>query len=189
MGLKNNLMLNNENEFHLREGEFILAEGAWSETPWKFVVSKREPDPKLCTAAFCVVVYADQLLLVRNKTRDWEFPGGHINDDEELSSALAREVMEESGAVLENIKPFGHKMVLPKSPIPHRDKPGDFYPFPVSYVPYYFAEAVEILKVNLGQEITDTKLVGVEEAKGILEKGHHDFILQHLIDSKSLKLV
>lgn len=158
-------MSKTENELQLKGGEFVLAEGSWSNTPWRFIVSKTEPEPSLCTAAFCVVINRGKVLLVRNKDRDWEFPGGHINDGEELKSALAREVLEESGAVVEEMEFFGHKVVLPKSPVPHRDKPGSFYPFPYSYVPYYFAQAAEVLRVNLGLEITDVKLVGLKAAK------------------------
>lgn len=179
-----------ENELNLKEGEFVLAEAKWDDnTPWKFIVSKEKPDSGLSTAAFCVILHHGTLLLVQNKNRGWEIPGGHIDEGEEVEQALTREVLEETGAIIENPQMFGYKIVLPVSPIPHRDKKGSFYPFPRSFVPYYYAEASEILDIKLAPDVTGIKLVNFNEAKSILAPGHnHDKILEHLIKSRLINI-
>lgn len=179
-----------ENELNLRKGELILTEAMWEDnTQWKFIVSKENPDSNLCTAAFCVTSHSGSLLLVHNRKRRWEIPGGHIDEGEEIEQALIREVMEETGAVIENPQMFGYKIILPLSPIPHRDKKGKFYPFPYSFVPYYYAEASEILDLKLAPDVTSIKFVNFNEAKKMLAPGHnHDKIIEYLIKSRSINI-
>lgn len=179
-----------ENELNLKKGEFVLTEATWDDnTPWKFIVSKEKPDPNLCTAAFCVTSHRGALLLIQNRKRGWEIPGGHIDEGEEIEQALIREVMEETGAVIESPQMFGYKIVLPVSPIPHRDKKGSFYPFPQSFVPYYYAEASEILDLKLAPDVIGIKFVNFNEAKSMLTPGHnHDRILEHLIKSRLINI-
>lgn len=174
-----------ENELHLRKGEHVLTEGKWNNNiPWKFIVSNQKPDLDLCTAAFCITSYNGSLLLIQNRKRGWEIPGGHIEEGEEVEQALVREVMEEAGAVVENPQMFGYKIVLPEFSTPHRDKKGSFYPFPRSYILYYCAEASDILDLELAQDVIDTKLVSFNEAITMLAQGYsHDKILEYLIRS------
>ncbi len=74
-------------------------------------------------------------------------------------------------------------------PIPHRDKEGAFYPFPYSYVPYYYAEASEILDLKLAPDIIGIQFVNFNEAKRMLAPGHnHDKILEYLIKSRSINI-
>lgn len=183
MKFKANNPMNAEQKLHLGKGEFVLTEGVWDEnTPWKFIVSNKEPPPDLCTAAFCVAVSDGKILLVQQRDRDWELPGGHIDEGEEIEGALIRETLEESGAVVENLRMFGYKLVLPSSPVPHRETPGKFYPFPRSYVPYYYAQATEILNVRLSPDVIGSRVVSFNEAKTMLSPGHnHDKILEHLV--------
>lgn len=179
-----------ENELNLKKGEFVLTEATWEDSaPWKFIVSKEKPDSNLCTAAFCVTSHHGALLLIQNRKRGWEIPGGHIDEGEETEQALIREVMEETGAVIENPQMFGYKIVLPVSPIPHRDKKGSYYPFPHSFVPYYFAEASEILDLKLAPDVIGIKSVKFNEAKSMLAPGHnHDKILKYLIKSRLINI-
>lgn len=179
-----------ENELNLKEGEFVLTEAKWDDnTPWKFIVSKEKPDSNLCTAGFCVTSHHGALLLIQNKNRGWEIPGGHIDEGEEIEQALTREVLEETGAIIENPQMFGYKIVLPVSPIPHRDKKGSFYPFPRSFVPYYYAEASEILDLKLAPDAIGIKFVNFNEAKSMLAPGHnHDKILEYLIKSRLINI-
>lgn len=179
-----------ENELNLKKGEFVLTEAKWDDnTPWKFIVSKEKPDSNLCTAGFCVTLHHGALLLIQNKNRGWEIPGGHIDEGEEIEQALTREVLEETGAIIENPQMFGYKIVLPVSPIPHRDKKGSFYPFPRSFVPYYYAEASEILDIKLAPDVIGIKFANFNEAKSMLAPGHnHDKILEHLIKSRLINI-
>ncbi len=179
-----------EDELHLRKGEYVLTEGKWNDnTPWKFIVSKEKLNPDLCTAAFCITSYNGSLLLIQNRKRGWEIPGGHIDEGEGVEQTLVREVMEEAGAVVENPKMFGYIMVAPESPIPHRDKKGTFYRFPYSYIPYYYAEASDVLDLELALDVIDAKLVSFNEAITMLAQGYgHDKVLEYLIKSRLINI-
>lgn len=185
-GMPKPKLMKAEEELHLREGDFVLTEGVWeNKARWKFVVSPDRPDPNLCTAAFCVTTYQGLLVLVNNRHRGWEIPGGHIDEGEDLSQALVREVLEEGGVVIENPKMFGYKLILPSTPINHRDREGKIYPFPRSYIPFYYAEAVDVLKTRLEEDVVGVKLVGFNEAKRMLSpEPNNDKVIEYLISSK-----
>src|ERR1700761_9207007 len=44
---------------------------------------------------------AGRILLVRNLRRGWEFPGGQVEQGEEIPAALIREITEETGCTVE----------------------------------------------------------------------------------------
>lgn len=52
-------------------------------------------------AVAVMVQKEDKILLVKEKRRGWEFPGGYVNDKEPLKNAAIREVKEESGIDIE----------------------------------------------------------------------------------------
>lgn len=169
----------------------VLVAGEWKGgVPWQFIVTKSHeapPLPELCTAAFCIVTYQNKILLIKHANRGFEFPGGHINPEEDLLATIKREVLEEAGAVIPQPTFFGYKKVSPQTPIAHRDKPETFYPFPHSYVPYYHSEARELFPVERNQEIHEILLATWTEAEKLLAPGHsHQVILQHLIASGAI---
>ncbi len=54
--------------------------------------------PKHSLAASVAVVNSEnKILLVRNRQRGWEFPGGYVEEGESIQAAAIREVKEESG--------------------------------------------------------------------------------------------
>lgn len=167
----------------------ILTEGRWREDiPWQFIISDREPDPALCTATFCVTIYNGELLLVNNKSRGWELPGGHLDEGEQLKDALEREILEESGAVIKDPQLFGYKKISPKNPVRYKSTER-FYPYPHSYVPYYFAEASELFDAQPAVDIVEVKKVGLKEAKKLLTPGQsHDRIIEHLVRTKKVTI-
>lgn len=64
---------------------------------------------------FVVIVtkYQDKWVFVKHRKRDtWEIPGGHIDDGETPNEAASRELIEETGAIKFNIKPFCDYSVL-----------------------------------------------------------------------------
>ena len=42
----------------------------------------------------------NQILLVKTERRGWEMPGGHVEEGEDIISALKREVLEEAGVTI-----------------------------------------------------------------------------------------
>ncbi|MDZ5010779.1 NUDIX domain-containing protein, partial [Clostridium perfringens] len=58
---------------------------------------------------FAVIVtkYKGKLVYVRHKDRQtWEMPGGHREENESISKAASRELVEETGAKSFNITPI-----------------------------------------------------------------------------------
>lgn len=168
----------------------VITQGKWGEVPWQFVVDTNQPDISLCSAAFCIVTYQGKLVLVEHGFRGYEFTGGHVDPNEEIATTVAREVREESRAVIAEPKYFGYKKVSPTHPIPHRDNPNDFYPFPHSYVPYYFADASELLENEVfTSDIKSVRLVTYEEALQLLQPGHnHEKILDYLVQNQLINI-
>jgi ADP-ribose pyrophosphatase YjhB (NUDIX family) len=162
-----------------------ITNGKWGDTSWQFIAHAPEPAAQLCTAAFCVVTYQGKVVLVEHKSRGYEFTGGHIDLNEEIEKTVVREVREESRAVIETPQFFGYKKISPIKPIPHRDDPDRFYPFPHSYVPYYFAEASKIVEnEEVTQDINSVRLATYAEAVELLQPGHnHQKILDYLVRS------
>lgn len=56
----------------------------------------------------CLTYRGDRPLLVRNRYRAWEFPGGHAEPGETFDATTRREAREEAGAVLGTVHLMGH---------------------------------------------------------------------------------
>lgn len=69
--------------------ELLLGE---HDIPREYEVNER-------TAVRAVIFKDDYLLMVKNNRGDFKFPGGGVGNDEDLKSALLREVAEETGYV------------------------------------------------------------------------------------------
>ena len=55
----------------------------------------------ILAAGAVVINEKDEVLLVKNRRRGWEFPGGQVEVGENVISAVTREVKEESGVDIE----------------------------------------------------------------------------------------
>ena len=54
----------------------------------------------IVAVAGLVVDDFDRVLMIRNLRNDWEFPGGQVEEGENLIEALQREVLEETGIII-----------------------------------------------------------------------------------------
>lgn len=168
----------------------VITQDVWNDIPWQFIADTQYPDPTLCTAAFCIVTYQGKLVLPQHVTRGFEFAGGHIDGSESVGETIIRETREEALAVIEAPILFGYKKISPIKPIPHRDTPGAFYPYPHSYIPYFYAEATELLgQEYLTPDIQGVTLVNFAEVVKLLQPGHnHDILLRYLLDNKLIEV-
>jgi 8-oxo-dGTP pyrophosphatase MutT (NUDIX family) len=172
------------------QADVLVTSGFWGETPWHFFASIHQVDPALCTAAFCIVTYQGNLVLTEHGSRGFEFPGGHVDPNEEISSTVRREIREESGTIIVDPQYVGYKKVSPLAPIPHRDKAGEFYPYPHSYVPYFVAEASELLSAEeLASDVKSRKVATLAEARSLLSATqNHIAIVEYLMNLGRLNL-
>jgi len=170
-------------------GELVLSEGRWGENiSWQFIASTEQPKRELCTAVCCITMFDNKLLLVKNK-RGWECPAGKINDNEALEEAVFREVKEETRALISRPQIFGYKKLTALEQIPRVDESTLFYPFPNSYVVFFYAEAIAFSDEPLANDIEEVRLAGYDEAKELLSTGgQYKNVLEHLLQSKKINL-
>ncbi|GAB3715070.1 NUDIX domain-containing protein [Nocardiopsis oceani] len=64
--------------------------------------------PEEYDSVVCLTFCARRPLMVRNRRRAWEFPGGHREPGEDLYTTARREAHEEAGATLGDIRPLGY---------------------------------------------------------------------------------
>lgn len=64
--------------------------------------------PERHDSVVCLTYDGDRPLMVRNRRRGWEFPGGHSEPGESVAHTARREAMEEAGATLDGLRTVGH---------------------------------------------------------------------------------
>lgn len=170
-------------------GEFVLSKGKWGENiSWQFIASTELPKRELCTAVCCITTFDNKLLLVKNK-RGWECPSGHIRDDESLEQAASREVKEETCAIINKPRIFGYKKLTALKQAPRLNEPTLFYPFPNSYVVFFYADAIAFSDEPLAEDVEDVRFASYDEAKELLAKGRqYENVLEYLLQNKKINL-
>lgn len=172
----------------MKENQQPISTGNWNENiSWEFFIDGEIPDQELCTAVCCITVFQEKLVLVRNK-RGWECPAGKMEPGESAETAIIREVGEETGARIESPKVFGYKKLTALQPVLKPGQNDSFYPFPHSYVAFFYAEAVEIKQTELAQDALEVKLATLAEAQGLLEpQGKYKNMLELLSEQGLIK--
>lgn len=127
-----------------------------------FIESDWLPPAALTTAALGFVFQGESLLLARITGREWDLPGGHLEDDESPEEAMRREVLEESGAVVGNARLFAHQHIHSDDPVPEGFK----YPHPDAYMVFYICDIQALEPLTATEESVERKLWSPEEAHG-----------------------
>ena len=114
----------------------------------------------------------EALIGYASMTTHFEFPGGHLEGDETIPEALAREVVEETGIDISNNKlyPFYHLQYLCKDfPEKNVNTSIEFF-----YYVIYTDKKVDMTKANLdeGEKVEKyaASYVPIEQIEGILEE-------------------
>lgn len=145
----------------------VIGKGAWGDNlAWEVYETTTPPPAELCTAVMCVAVREGKVVLARS-VRGWGMLGGHIEDGESLEEALKREALEEGGFRIDNYGQFAVRKIVAKTPVSH-ERSSKAYPFPVSYITYYWATTSAPLVAPEGEEVLESGTFEQEEI-GALE--------------------
>ncbi|MDB5185176.1 MAG: hypothetical protein JWN38_984 [Candidatus Saccharibacteria bacterium] len=140
--------------------------GNWGETmSWEFRASAELPPTELCTGAFCVAITGDEKIVLMEAKRGWGLLGGHKEDDDATLAATAiREAQEEGGFTPDDLNLFGHLRITSTEPAPRPGGVGS-YPFPESYLVYYWAITSQPLAEPTGEEVLSSRAFSLEELR------------------------
>jgi len=132
----------------------LIATGDWGKNiSWELYETSELPPAELCTAVMCVAI-ADGKIVLACSERGWGMLGGHIEDGETLDAALRREALEEGGFTIKNYALFAVRKIT--ATVQTSQRPGKKYPFPVSYMAYYWATTDQPLRPPTGEEILES---------------------------------
>jgi 8-oxo-dGTP pyrophosphatase MutT (NUDIX family) len=138
----------------VKTNESLIAQGSWSENiSWELYETSTLPPVELCTAVMCVAIAGDRIVLARSE-RGWGMLGGHIENEETLDDALFREALEEGGFVIDRYELLAVRKITARMPEPNRI--GASYPFPTSYIVYYWATTDHPILRTTGEEIIES---------------------------------
>jgi 8-oxo-dGTP pyrophosphatase MutT (NUDIX family) len=88
--------------------------------------------------------------------------GGHIEPGESPLDALRRESLEEGGFTPHDPQLYSYRRIESKRPYLHQDGKS-YYPFPISYVLYYWATTLCPVAQYSGAEVLESKAFSIEE--------------------------
>ena len=111
-----------------------------------------------------------ELLLVNDKKRGWEFPGGHLSKEEllnmDLKAALERETLEESGYSITIGEPIVAAIIHNKESSINKDLN---CPYPTRSVMLYFDAKVKDKVQDVSEpEILDSAIFDMKKSKELL---------------------
>ncbi|MCB0353644.1 MAG: NUDIX domain-containing protein [Bdellovibrionales bacterium] len=123
---------------------------------------KMVPPRELVTSIHLLCFSDDRLLMVKDEERGWDIPGGHVEEGEELESALRRELGEEAAAEAHSLEPFAtFKLHVPNPPA------GYPYPFPVSYISCFLGKVARLNEFSAKFETLERKLMTPNEVRSL----------------------
>jgi 8-oxo-dGTP diphosphatase len=127
------------------------------------ILDDQLPPAPLITSALALAFYDQNLLMTNLNARGWDIPGGHIETGESPEATMHREVMEETGARLENVRLLGYQRIRLLSPCP----PNYRYPYPDSYQILYIATIADLLAFLPTEETHERALFAPHEASSL----------------------
>ena len=131
---------------------------------WKLYSSSLLPNPANTTAVFCVAITDDRKIILEREERGWGMLGGHIDEGESLENALSRECQEEGGFTPTEPILFAYRKIIAHKPVTH-PQPGKNYPFPISYIAYYWAVTDMPLVPHTEPEVLEVKALAMDDIK------------------------
>jgi 8-oxo-dGTP pyrophosphatase MutT (NUDIX family) len=143
------------------------------------------PEPDLVWGVRVFVLDEQRhLLMVQEDNGDWVVPGGGKEDDETIFETARRELIEETGVVIKNIRWFAYDKFIVEG-----DRPEGYRRYcPVAYTAYAFAEIDHIGPHIPQPDCWQRAFFPLHEAvrqEGILTKNRH-IVLDRLIHAQAI---
>lgn len=128
------------------------------------IESTRIPKKELVTAVFALVFHEGKVLFadIKHKERGFDIIGGHVEKREPLLSALRREVREETGAEIKNIKMFAYTKIHTLS---KQTKKNAKYPYPFTFMVFYTANLKSLRLFKETRESKGGKFFSIQQTK------------------------
>lgn len=113
------------------------------------VVTDQTPERHAVSCAFVLAFHGDAIVLTDLHERGWDIPGGHVESGESLEDAARRELFEETGAHVDSLEQIGYMKIelFGERPV------GYAYPFPNSYMVFYWGKVTKLEEVQLNNEV------------------------------------
>ncbi|MGB8984511.1 MAG: NUDIX domain-containing protein [Anaerolineales bacterium] len=127
----------------------------------RLILDEQLPPGSLTTSTFVLAFDRQRLLMTKLTDRGWDLPGGHIEPGESPESALRREVLEETGCVLGEVRLLGYQHLSVLCAVP----PNYRYPYPDSYQLFYLAQVQVAREFLPTAEAADRHFFGAEAAE------------------------
>ena len=144
---------------------------------WELFQSNSIPHPEKITAVIGIVLDSTNKIFLTKNARWWDLPGGHIEAGESIEQALKREVSEEAGTNIRDIRTWWYRKISSITPIKNRD--GGYYPNP-SYIWYYTATSTGDLYHPHGEEVIESKTFLLREGVQVVQDQVDTYILNSL---------
>ncbi len=154
----------------MSNSKHLIDSGVWAgkskSVQWQLYSSPQTPDISKCSAAFCVTLTPDNKIVLVRERRGWGMPGGHIEAGETIEQALTRECLEEAGFNVTYPVHFAHRKITATHPVPH-PTPGAAYPFPISYIAYYYCVSDKPLLDHTEPDVQEVRAFTIEEIQSL----------------------
>jgi 8-oxo-dGTP diphosphatase len=163
----------------------VNRELAWLPGPseGRIYITDELPPLEVCRTAFGFAFSGDKVLLTRLKNRDWDVPGGHIDQGETPQIAAVREVFEETSVQVEVIELVGIQELELFGPQPEKFR----WSYPISVQVYFLCRIIKFLPFKKSKESSERGLFTPAHALEIPTMVNHAEIYEEALRRALLK--